>query len=348
MGTELAKTEEKRMIATARSAGDILAQKAIITEVMKKVMKDGIHYGLIPGCGNKPALLKPGIEALTSTFRIALNHTTEDLSNEDSVRYRVTSTATYSPTGQVLGDGLGECSSDERKYKWRAPVCEEEFDEAPENRKREFWKKGWNKNPPTKEKQVRTDHADIANTVLKMATKRADAAAIILALGVSDIFNQDIEEWTPEMVAAMAGDEPKIQQPQSKKAAAPATKPAPAKAPPKAPPKSAPAPAPAPEPETTPDSEPPAEPETVEGELVGYIVGCSVERTGTSKRGAWTLHKIRINEDDFMTFDTKMFAAAEKLKEANQRVIFSYEDNDRGGYNLTMLRPDEDVEGAPF
>jgi len=347
MGTELAKTEEKRMIATARSAGDILAQKAIITEVMKKVMKDGIHYGKIPGCGDKPALLKPGIEALTSTFRIALNHTTEDLSDEDSVRYRVTSTATYSPTGQVLGDGLGECSSDERKYKWRAPVCEEEFDEAPENRKREFWKKGWNKGAPTKEKQVRTDHADIANTVLKMATKRADAAAIILALGVSDIFAQDIEEWTPEMVAAMAGDEPKIQQPQSK-SSAPATKPAPAK---KAPPKSAPAPAPAPAPEPAAEPEPddPApDNEMADGELVGYIVECSIARTGTSKRGAWTLHKIRINEDDFMTFDSKLFAIAEKCKADNQRVIFSYEDSDRGGYNLTAIRPDDDVEGAPF
>ena len=356
MGTELAKTEEKRMIATARSAGDILAQKAIITEVMKKVMKDGIHYGKIPGCGDKPALLKPGIEALTSTFRIALNHTTEDLSNEDSVRYRVTSTATYSPTGQVLGDGLGECSSDERKYKWRAPVCEEEFNEAPENRKREFWKKGWNKGAPTKEKQVRTDHADIANTVLKMATKRADAAAIILALGVSDIFAQDIEEWTPEMVAAMAGDEPKIQQPQSKtKAAAPATKPAPPKP---APPKPAPAPAPEPappkqsrvdEPDPPMDDDLPGnEPDEPEdGLLVGYVVACTVEKTGTSKRGPWTLHKIKINEDDFMTFDTKLFAAAQKFLADNQRVTFTYEGNHRGGYNLASIQAD-DVEGVPF
>lgn len=333
MGSEIVKIEEKRMIATARSAGDILAQKKIINDVMEKVMKNGIHYGTIPGCGDKPALLKPGIEALTSTFRIALTHTTEDLSTDDCVRYRVTSTAIYSPTEQVLGDALGECSSDERKYKWRAPVCKEEFDEAAPDRKREFWRKGYQGKPPIKQAQIRTDPADIANTVLKMATKRADAAAIILALGVSDIFAQDIEEWTPEMIAALAGeDQPKVQQPQPK------AKPAPAK---KAPPKKA-APAPTPEP---PAEEPEVvdaevvEDEPVDDELVGYVVECKVLKSGESSRGPWTMHKVVINEDSFVTFDTRLYAIAEGLKESGSRAVFEYDETDKG-LRLTDLRED--------
>lgn len=330
MGSEIVKSEEKGMVAGARSADNILAQKKIIHDVMAKVMKDGIHYGKIPGCGDKPALLKPGIEALTSTFRIALTHKTEDLSDGDSVRYRVTSTAIYSPTGQVLGDALGECSSDERKYKWRAPVCAEEFEEAAPDRKREFWKKGWNKNPPTKEKQVRTDHADIANTVLKMATKRADAGAVLLSLGVSDIFAQDVDEWTPEMIAAMGNEENKIQGPQ-RKSEKKATPPPAKKAAPKA--------APAPEPE----------PEVVEAEvvdealedsaLVGSIDSVELYKEGASARGPWKLFHISINGDRFSTFDTKLANAAQELLEAEERCVFEYEETDKG-FKLTSIKAD--------
>ena len=330
MGSEIVKSEEKGMVASARSADNILAQKKVVADVMAKVMKDGIHYGKIPGCGDKPALLKPGIEALTSTFRIALTHKTEDLSDGDSVRYRVTSTAIYSPTGQVLGDALGECSSDERKYKWRAPVCAEEFEEAAPDRKREFWKKGWNRGPATKEKQIRTDHADIANTVLKMATKRADAGAVLLALGVSDIFAQDIEEWTPEMIAAMADEDAKIAEPQ-RKSEKKATPPPAKKAAPKA--------APAPEPE----------PEVVEAEvvdealedsaLVGSIDSVELYKEGASARGPWKLFHISINGDRFSTFDTKLANTAQELLNNQDRCVFEYEETDKG-FKLTSIKAD--------
>ena len=42
------------------TADKIKAQVALIQDVMKSVMKDGEHYGVIPGCGKKPSLLKPG------------------------------------------------------------------------------------------------------------------------------------------------------------------------------------------------------------------------------------------------------------------------------------------------
>jgi len=46
-----------------------------------------------------------------------------------------------------------------------------------------------------------TDLADTYNTVLKMAKKRALVDATLTATAASDIFNQDLEDYTPPEVA---------------------------------------------------------------------------------------------------------------------------------------------------
>lgn len=176
---------------------------------MKEVMKDGDHYGTIPGCGDKKVLLKPGAEKIMATFRISPTFTVEDLSTADECRYRVTATGTYSQTNTFLGQGIGECSSGEEKFKWRTAVCDEEFDETPENRRRAKWKKGAYGKPAYKTKQVREDHADKANTVLKMAVKRALVAMVLIVTAASDIFTQDLEEDVNE--GELQGDEKQAQ-----------------------------------------------------------------------------------------------------------------------------------------
>ena len=60
-----------------------------IQEVMKALMKDGTHYGTIPGTP-KPTLFQPGAELLCMTFRVAPEPQVEDLTTGDAVRYRVT------------------------------------------------------------------------------------------------------------------------------------------------------------------------------------------------------------------------------------------------------------------
>jgi len=52
------------------SVGDVVAQVGKIQQIMHQVMRDGEHYGVIPGCGKKPSLLKPGAEKLGFTFRL--------------------------------------------------------------------------------------------------------------------------------------------------------------------------------------------------------------------------------------------------------------------------------------
>lgn len=176
---------------------DVIAQKRLIQEVMKAVMKDGIHYGVIPGCKQK-SLYKPGSEAILSTFRIAVDPSIEDLSTLDCFRYRVTLRGIL-PSGEIVGAGVGECSTDEEKYHWRGAVNDKEFDATPEDRKRIKYSRPNNYNKTGEQKQVRTNPADLANTALKMAKKRAQIDLTLTATGASDCFTQDLEDLPEEV-----------------------------------------------------------------------------------------------------------------------------------------------------
>jgi hypothetical protein len=89
-------------------------------------------------------------------------------------------------SGIVVGVGVGRCSSNEEKYKWRRAVCREEWDATPEARRRLCWKTG--AKGVYSINQVRTNPEDLANTVLKMAKKRAQADLCLTALAASDAF----------------------------------------------------------------------------------------------------------------------------------------------------------------
>ncbi len=206
---------EKHLPVTAATAQEIRAQVNLIQEVMKAVMKRDVHFGTIPGT-NKPSLYKPGAEKILATFRIGVAPEVEDLSTRDERRYRVTAQGFNQVTGDRLGGGVGECSTEEEKYKWRGVVCDEEFDETPEDRRRIKYKKYQGK--VVKVKQVRTNPADLANAALKMAKKRAQVDMTLTVTGASDVFTQDIEDLPPEYI----GDAPPLRtapKPPTKKAA---------------------------------------------------------------------------------------------------------------------------------
>ncbi|WP_337054031.1 hypothetical protein [Pseudoxanthomonas sp. USHLN014] len=190
--------------ARSLTAADVRAQVNLMQDVMAEVMKDGTHYGTIPGTKSK-SLYKAGAEKLMATFRLAAKPEVEDLSAHGEIAYRVTVNL-LSANGNFIGAGIGECSSAEDKYSWRAAVCDEEFDETPENRRRVKFSKYQGK--VEKKKQVRTNPADVANTILKMAKKRAQVDAVITATAASDIFTQDIEDLPDEVVAEIVGKTP--------------------------------------------------------------------------------------------------------------------------------------------
>lgn len=199
----LAVIPQSQMVQTA---AEVKAGVQLIQQVMHDVMKEGTHYGTIPGCGDKPTLLKAGAEKIMTTFRLAAEPEAEDLSTNDEVRYRVRVRLTHMATGVLVGVGVGECSSSEDKYRWKAAVCDAEFDETPEDRRRAKWKYG-KQGTSYQVKQVRTVPADVANTVLKMAKKRALVDGVLTATAASDCFAQDLEDLPEGIREEVAGED---------------------------------------------------------------------------------------------------------------------------------------------
>ena len=190
------------------TAVEIKAQVQSIQQVMEAVMKPDVHYGKIPGT-QKNTLYKAGSEKILSTFRIAVDPVVEDLSTADCYRYRVVARGVL-PTGEIVGAGVGEASTDEEKYRWRGAVCQAEFNATPEDRKRVKWDRYGKET-----QQVRTNPADLANTVLKMAKKRAQIDLTLTATGASDVFEQDLEDMPEELRDEITSQRTTSSKPQS-------------------------------------------------------------------------------------------------------------------------------------
>jgi hypothetical protein len=127
----------------------------------------------------------------------------EDLSTDDCRRYRVFCDLSHQVSDQYLGSGLGSCSSNESRYKWREALCQEEFDMFPPDKRRiKFKKTNWNKDQRKyniqKIQQVRAEIDDVDNTVLKIAKKRAQIDATLTATNCSEFFRQDLEDMDEE------------------------------------------------------------------------------------------------------------------------------------------------------
>lgn len=213
---------ENNIIAQEKNsltAPEIRAQVNLIQSVMAEVMKVNVHYGKVPGCGDKPTLLKPGAEKIMATFMLSADPVIDDLSTSDVIRYRLT-VKMLTREGRFLGAGVGEASSEEEKYRWRKAVCDEEFEATPEDRRREKWSKDYKTGKAFTIKQVMTNKADIANTILKMAKKRALVDGVLTVTAASDIFAQDLEDMPAEILdqgAPVNGNgKPAVEMPKAK------------------------------------------------------------------------------------------------------------------------------------
>jgi hypothetical protein len=175
------------------SVANVVQQAMVIQEVMRAVMRENVHYGVIPGT-DKPTLYKAGAEKLCLVFHVADEYRVEDLSaSPDAIRYRVTCIGRHQQTGTEMGSGIGEAQTGEEKYRWRKAICRDEFEATPENLRRVKYARGKGGTFYTVD-QVRTEPADLANTVLKMAAKRAKMAMVLNVLAASDAFGQDLED----------------------------------------------------------------------------------------------------------------------------------------------------------
>jgi hypothetical protein len=174
---------------------DVKQRVDAIHRIMAKQMKKDVHYGVIPGT-KKPTLYKPGSEILLLTFRVAVDPEITDLSTTDEIRYRIRAIGRHVPTDSFMGAGVGECSSNEEKFLWRAALSKDEFNDTPEDQRRYKYKKEWDRGRPmiVKVEQIKVPPADAANAVLKRAKKRAQVDFCLTAMAASEIFTQDVED----------------------------------------------------------------------------------------------------------------------------------------------------------
>lgn len=188
------------------SVKEVLTQSLIVHEILTRVMVQDIHYGTLPGC-KKPSLYQPGAEKICTTFRLAPKYETEDLSEprDNFYRYRVRCSLYTIRDGLFVGSAMGEASTAEEKYQWEAALNQRHFDATDPDKRRIKFKKNAHVDGGVEEiLQVQQNAADLANTVLKMACKRALTSVTKGATAASDIFDVDLEE---EAVGKLAKDE---------------------------------------------------------------------------------------------------------------------------------------------
>jgi hypothetical protein len=150
----------------ALTLNDVTARVNLVHRIMETVMKKDTHFGTVPGCGNKMVLLKPGADVLATTFRLVPQFKVErsDLGNGHR-EYDVTCSM-YAHDGALLGQGVGSASTMEKKYRWRKDGSGQRVENE--------------------------DIADMYNTVLKIAKKRAHIDATLTVTGAADLFTQDL------------------------------------------------------------------------------------------------------------------------------------------------------------
>lgn len=200
MSNEIDIVKEKQCLTVQEMRNHI----GIIHEMIKETMQDGVHFGKIPGCGDKPTLFKPGAEKILMAFKMVNSDPIVDTLRNDDEEYHVrVRTRIFTRAGVSVGDGLGEASTSEERYAWRAAACDEEYNEASENKRRVKWS-NYN-GQKSKKYQVKTNVADNRNTVLKMAVKRSLVAAVLNVTAASDCFTQDIEDMSAESLEAIRG-----------------------------------------------------------------------------------------------------------------------------------------------
>lgn len=248
-GTEVIARPGPLAVTPAVEAGELVQRLDVIQEAMEKAMTADVDYGVIPGTGNKPSLLKPGAEKLGVLFQLDVQISNEKIWGPgDHLTVESKATAYFIPTGQRVGFGEGMCSTREKKYGKRfgertCPSCEGAFIKRSKfpPRNNPNAEPGWycfariggcganfdaDVAAITSQTVGEVENPDIPdtwNTVVKMAEKRARVDVILAVTGASALFTQDVEDGEPSGAAQSA---PVAQRPADDPAAAPPAAPA--------------------------------------------------------------------------------------------------------------------------
>lgn len=176
---------------------ETLTKVKSLQATLKSILVDKHDYGTIPGCGDKPTLLKPGAEkilmALGITSSYELIEHTENFEGKGFFAYTVK--CLLFKNGSKITEGLGHANSKEKKWAYEF-VNEKDLPEGTD--KSLLKKKVFNSNNGTFTKyEVDADVNSKANTILKMAKKRAQIDAVLTVASLSEIFTQDFDDLEP-------------------------------------------------------------------------------------------------------------------------------------------------------
>ena len=126
-------------------------------QVIQQAVKPGHDIGIIPGT-KKPTLLKPGAEKIVMMMGLSSRYEIMDkVEDYEKGFFSYNIRCTLSRQGYDICEGVGNCNSRESKY-------------------------------------AKADPYSVANTILKMAKKRAYVDAALSVASLSDIFTQDLED----------------------------------------------------------------------------------------------------------------------------------------------------------
>lgn len=191
----------------------------IVVGLKNTVFEPGIDFGVIPGTGDKPVLLQPGMEKLLKALHLRAEYVErskiEDF-DKPLIYYRYECRLVDWETGICVGTAIGSANSHEKKWRWRnaeriCPVCGKP---AIIKGKAEYgggWvcfdKKGGCKTKfkdgdSSIEDQIvgqieNPDIMDQMNTIDKIAQKRSLGSAIKTVANVSMLYTVDLEDFTP-------------------------------------------------------------------------------------------------------------------------------------------------------
>jgi hypothetical protein len=223
----------------ALSIEQAIQRRDMISEYVSRVLKPNEDFGVIPGAGTKPVLLKPGAEKLCTIFglskQLEIIERVEDWTGDDHngepffyylYRFRLLR------GGLLIAEGDGSCNSRESKYRYRkgertCPSCSGAFIIKGQEQYGGGWlcfkkKGGCGAKFPDGDQSIESQQAgrvlnpdicDQVNTIQKMAAKRALVAATLLAVNASDFFTQDVEDMDHGVINVTPNRPPAEQQP---------------------------------------------------------------------------------------------------------------------------------------
>jgi len=173
---------------------------------MNKKLTDSFQKWLVPevdyttklfGRGSKPSLLDPGAGKLIGFFQCRPRHRIlerhYDMNEEgfETIRYAVACEIINEKLGLVVSEGVGSCTSNEVRYKYRwyysrelrqMGYKEDEIKALPQRKR--------GQSPVFRARNPEVP--DLDNTIFKMAAKRAEVDATLQLPGVGACFTQDI------------------------------------------------------------------------------------------------------------------------------------------------------------